>query len=55
MVENIIGLVCRFVFVVYLKELKQHMVEVGWHIDNVEGLARVFGCETLKNFSVYIC
>lgn len=29
----------------YLEKLKQHMVEVGWHIDNVEGLAGVFSCE----------
>lgn len=45
----------RFVVVVYLKELKQHMVEVGWHIDNVKGLSRVFGCKTLRDFSVYMC
>lgn len=33
----------------YLEELKQHVVEVGRHVDNVEGLVRVFGCEAIGN------
>lgn len=35
-------------WVLYLEKLKQHMVEMGWHIDNVEGLARVFSCGGIK-------
>lgn len=35
--------------ILYLEELKEHMVEMWWHIYNLDGLARVFGCETFQN------
>lgn len=35
--------------ILYLEELKEHMVEMWWHIYNLDGLARDFGCETFQN------
>lgn len=39
----------RACLIPYLEELKEHMVEMRWHIHNVDGLARVFGCEAFHN------
>lgn len=39
-----IGSVLWVCWLLYLEELKQHVVEMGGHIDNMEWLARVFGC-----------
>lgn len=49
--------ICQACWVLYLEKLKQHMVEMGWHIDNVEWLVGVFGCEKLisgKNKSLFL-
>lgn len=52
MAKNNLLLLLQVCWAQYLEKLKQHMVEMGWHIDNVEGLVRVFGCETSDNILI---
>ena len=42
----------RVLETVYLEEFKQHVVEVGGHVDDVQRLTAAFGCEGNKRVSV---